>query len=831
MQSKVDVKKAASAIRRRRVIKSCVNCHRRKVKCDKMTPKCGTCVKLNMVCQYYSSPHEELEETSEGEDANALYNKDSATTVVASVEKNDRPTLDSHRLVDAGYLTIDNTTGTSRYTNGAFWGAYFKEITDVTNMLREHTEAHNQDRLSAINNSQTSAMVLLHYLARSSLDNINMLKLVYSFLPDKATSEHLIQQYFQYVRPIMPLFGENYFRRKSQLFWSEMENDESPDLQFLTVMLAVFYSASKCLKESSVIKLKGILKEKNLSNTELIESYRNSIAIQQKETEKFKMGLDLALSCSGFPSHATVYTIQASIITTQVDCCSGAESSLSQTAVLIRLAQIMGIHRDPDNFSGTIEQEEAEARRLMWHALVHLDYVVALTNGLPPVVRRVDSDVRKPSEYAFINGKEDKSKPDLGRIVFSVLSDGSLLNVTILRNVYGVQKCSNNQVRKLDEEIITFREKAIAKKDYIMNTTVSSESDKLFKEWCVNILDAMQFKAYAYLHHPSHLDISDEGPGRKRSHDAKSVRERVIEDSVGALKAYLRLSETPKYTAFAWFTKTFQPFHPMIIVLQDIYINGAVLPRSRSSIIEDERLAIIEQTFLRLHFLGLSEVSAVFAHQWHVLNKLRTGTWLKIGYLNPVGLPLVSSNLSPEYESLVKVSNAQGDVQDDVNITAMSLLEIANQLGNGNSRSTPDLRKQLASDDDSYASKQTALKSRRTSAETPDDNISLHPFNSISLTSEISELPYDSLSSGSFTGDLKSSFMASAVSDRTSPSNVTDLTNFSTVGTVDGDFDFNQGLTLNLAQMDEATSEELFNFAAQMEQSDTWNSWDALLKQ
>jgi hypothetical protein len=50
----------------------------------------------------------------------------------------------------------------------------------------------------------------------------------------------------------------------------------------------------------------------------------------------------------------------------------------------MRVAQTMGLHRDPANFG--IEPCEAEYRRRIWWHIVHMDGVVAMSSGLPPLV-------------------------------------------------------------------------------------------------------------------------------------------------------------------------------------------------------------------------------------------------------------------------------------------------------------------------------------------------------------------------------------------------------------------------------------------------------------
>ena len=63
----------------------------------------------------------------------------------------------------------------------------------------------------------------------------------------------------------------------------------------------------------------------------------------------------------------------------------------------MRVAQTMGLHRDPAQFG--IGPCEAEYRRRLWYHIVHMDSVVAMSSGLPPLVNdEIYWDVRDTSE-------------------------------------------------------------------------------------------------------------------------------------------------------------------------------------------------------------------------------------------------------------------------------------------------------------------------------------------------------------------------------------------------------------------------------------------------
>jgi hypothetical protein len=57
----------------------------------------------------------------------------------------------------------------------------------------------------------------------------------------------------------------------------------------------------------------------------------------------------------------------------------------------------MGLHRDPAQFG--IQSSEAETRRRIWWHIIHMDGVVSMSSGLPPLVCDENYwDVRETSE-------------------------------------------------------------------------------------------------------------------------------------------------------------------------------------------------------------------------------------------------------------------------------------------------------------------------------------------------------------------------------------------------------------------------------------------------
>lgn len=126
-----------------------------------------------------------------------------------------------------------------------------------------------------------------------------------------------------------------------------------------------------------------------------------------------------------FPRNASLYGLAAFLLVQTI--LSKEEEPLTSSlfiSLALRVAQSMGLHRDPAQFG--IPPCEAETRRRVWWHIVHMDGVVAMSSGLPPQVSdenywdvRVTSDIKdtligtaKGTEYERLVN-ENARRPDV----------------------------------------------------------------------------------------------------------------------------------------------------------------------------------------------------------------------------------------------------------------------------------------------------------------------------------------------------------------------------------------------------------------------------------
>ncbi|KAK9321331.1 hypothetical protein V1517DRAFT_374823 [Lipomyces orientalis] len=838
-------RKLPYAIRRRRVIRSCVNCHRRKVKCDKLTPACDNCIKLDLDCQYYDNLNdgldvldepapgrgEEEEESDPVEESNDVDNGNSNSGSPEKVEL--KPGI---RKVDVGYLSVDPTTGGSRYANGVFWGAYFKEMVDVSSILKTRNEAFNMDAIAQ--NEMASSLLLSHFLSNPNAG----LDILYSIVPDKSVADSLVQHYFFAIHPGVPILNQHQFMKIYETFWGSFQRKLPVDTMFLPLLFVTLYGAALSICESAMFDIFSSPDEIITVRDAVERQMQKDASVEQQRAlqNKFKLATEIALSLCHFPAQPSLQGLQASVI---LNTCTNAHTSDAGTgmvAMLIRVAQMMGLHRDPSNFRVQLELEEAQERRLVWWQLVHLDYVVSMSQGLPPIVHRLESDVKLPSECVIVNGEEHKDQIDCAILTMNAVSEGALLNCMILLTVYGVQKCSIQQINKLDEEILKVRPRMEARCRKMMQLKDDDPRANVFKDWAFYLMHAVNEKSYSYLHHPNYLKDEDVD-SKTRGPNEPSVRENLLKSAINTLYYYLGFSKMPEFLVYVWYIRFLQPFHAIIIVLQDLYLNEPVLPEPMNPYIEDERLRVVEQVFQVLHLLRIADKSAAVRHAWHSMNKLRTGTWLKIGYLHPVGLPLISSNMPPEYASLIpsnedNLSQFAGDSATTLEALIPHSWTISEQSGGSASIQplSPALARLTTPSGNVVTSSNINISS---TLDAPDNtNTSSNTGLPSNLASSGRFGALENITVGGIFGDLSPYPLSTSSANSTtavSPSKLSNassspefLKSFAAASEVSLESDVSDGgRTADVDNYD-----DLYNFAARMVDIDSWNRWDAILQ-
>ena len=203
-------------------------------------------------------------------------------------------------------------------------------------------------------------------------------------VPTKRQSHILYKGFMSGVHAISPVVHPPTVLKSYNAFWdwydySSYSGDPCPDPPFIPLLYAIWYGGSV------TISIRTIKAEFHVnSRSELSKLYNDEVTRW--------------LNKVSFPRSPTLQGLSAYLIVQTI--LSKEEEPLTSSlfiSLAMRVAQTMGLHRDPAKFG--IGPCEAEYRRRLWWHIVHMDGVVAMSSGLPPLVSDENYwDVRETSE-------------------------------------------------------------------------------------------------------------------------------------------------------------------------------------------------------------------------------------------------------------------------------------------------------------------------------------------------------------------------------------------------------------------------------------------------
>ncbi|KAL1394189.1 fungal-specific transcription factor domain-containing protein [Phyllosticta capitalensis] len=411
-----------SKIRRRnRLITSCLECRRRKLKCDKLHP-CSNCTRFSRDCVFLApaldaasqlklaeikekmgSLERTLEEDiarkavrrsrSESRPGSNLPGLEGVSSEEEFSEAEDERGLEPTPLAleaapydddgnDDNILDLGVQFGRLRITERIGGFVRPKLAQELTEALKEVPELFPEplEPHPFTKKIHPSAYLVPgpDYLAPSAsfffAPTVRKNSLVHS-LPAKSMADTLLKQYWVAVHPVAPAVHRPSFERQYAAFWKDISVGVEPRSSLQALILAAMLSAAVSLSEEVVTNDYGTSKQ------ELVES--------------FKEGTEAALSRANVVRTTKFETLQAFVMYLIPLCRNEISRSHSAlTAMAIRLAECMGLHRDGAQYG--LSAVETHVRRLVWYQLCFLDIRVCDSCGPRPQIREDDFDTKFP---------------------------------------------------------------------------------------------------------------------------------------------------------------------------------------------------------------------------------------------------------------------------------------------------------------------------------------------------------------------------------------------------------------------------------------------------
>ncbi|KAI1828115.1 hypothetical protein F4861DRAFT_243943 [Xylaria intraflava] len=585
--------------RRNRMINSCLECRKRKLKCSKTSPTCANCVNNSRDCLYIGPRLDEasqmrlaeikekqgtLERQLERDVAKSTTSKNTLQQrILADEVEND---YDDGRDLEATPLVALDLTYEDDADSGAddmidlgiqigkmriterIGGLSRPRISEeISAGIAQHTGGHpNQPRGNQIpafeeNPDGMSDASLPDFLKPTNqyivptsgffFGQVSEPPNIMQFLPYRAAADRLMAQYFRAVHPIAPCSHRPSLEAAYTTFWEEIATGFEPRPSTQAIIFATMFSGVISMNEDAVLRELG-----GFAKTNWVAS--------------LKMGTETALGKANFLRTTRVETMQAFIIYMIPVCraeVSRAHSVLVGAAV--RMAECMGLHRDGEAYGLT--PLETHVRRLVWHQLCFLDIRTCEAQGPKPIIRRDDYDTKLP-----VNCNEDELMATAGapppessdRWTTSTLSLIRFEVNEMMRTVWVDRRRLETQRTTLTAvltKIENFRRRMSEKYDHLLDASLP------LQRYAKCVMYLLTYRLHIMVLHPYYANALNPMPPR--------LSHLLITSGIMVVELAIQLETNPLFQDWAWYLGAYFQYQIAMLLATEVYFR----PQSREA--------------------------------------------------------------------------------------------------------------------------------------------------------------------------------------------------------------------------------------------------------
>ncbi|KAI1312520.1 hypothetical protein F5Y03DRAFT_390864 [Xylaria venustula] len=585
--------------RRNRMINSCLECRKRKLKCSKTSPTCTNCVKASRDCLYIGPRLDEasqmrlaeikekqgtLERQLERDVAKSSTSKSTLQQCILADEVEDG--YEDERDLEATPLVALDMT----YEDDADGGA-----DDMIDLGIQIGKMRITERIGGLSRPRLSEEILAgiaqrtgdhlphshgsHMLAFEDITDgmpdaslpdflkptnqhivptsgfffgqVGEPPSILQFLPHRNVADRLMAQYFRAVHPIAPCSHRPSMDAAYSAFWEEITAGFEPRPSTQAIIFATLFSGIISMDEGVVFHELGGYSKANW-------------------VASLKMGTETALSKANFLRTTRVETMQAFIIYMIPICraeVSRAHSVLVGAAV--RMAECMGLHRDGETYGLT--PLETHVRRLVWHQLCFLDIRTCEAQGPKPVIRREDYDTKLPvncneEDLVATAGARPPEPSDawttntLPLIRFEI--NEMMRSIWVDRRRLETRRTTLTAVLT---KIENFRRRMTAKYDPLLD--VSQPQQRYAK--CIMYL--LTYRLHIMVLHPYYANALHPMPPR--------LSHLLITSGIMVIELAIQLETNPLFQDWTWYIGAYFQFQIAILLATEVYFH----PQSREA--------------------------------------------------------------------------------------------------------------------------------------------------------------------------------------------------------------------------------------------------------
>ncbi|KAJ5100071.1 hypothetical protein N7532_007072, partial [Penicillium argentinense] len=615
--------------------------------------------------------------------------------------------------LNLGHLSLDDG-GRSRYVGTTYWAYISHEINDLNQLLRDQNRSHDMPSSETPNEDPNGPSADSRRQWRVSIDSSPMSttsrprdgsfqqsiifpsgespsmndKVVepemLEHVPSRRQSHILYKGFMSGVHAISPVVHPPTVLKLYNAFWdwydyTSYSGESCPNPSFIPLLYAIWYGGSVTISIRTI-------------KAEFTPPSR--VALSAKYNEEVTRWLTKI----SFPRSPSLQGLSAYLIVQTI--LSKEEEPLTSSlfvSLAMRVAQTMGLHRDPAKFG--IEACEAEYRRRLWWHIMHMDGVVAMSSGLPPLVGDENYwDVRETSEVKdsllgtpaaerydqFVAAQQRiPDNPDDPTIcggpsmvnVFYLTARGKYIMARAIRRILKIQLGTKPVTRQDMEELRSILLDLQLKLNSIVNRIPESQ---ITSSGSGSSGRALSMSKSPVESHTTESELPGEGPNgcpeqyhsavlvsyhkwariilslyidkafcvayqpflkNARSRIWPAARQSALRHCHGFMDKFIQLATDPDFQPFQWsWPGNHQPMHATMIMLIDLYERPYSPEASRSRAFIDRILALSGPDGGVVG--GEDGVSTQRPlkdggrEAWDMIRRLRQKAWQKAG-LNP----------------------------------------------------------------------------------------------------------------------------------------------------------------------------------------------------
>lgn len=275
-----------------------------------------------------------------------------------------------------GMLKFDKS-GKSIYHGDTHWGSLFTEIQQLEDLIGRLQVSRNMPNMShgfEVEGEKYETGPLPFISSGASKMSPGD---VLDTIPSRSICDILIDRYFEFCEPCFQLIHAPVFQQEYNEFWA---NPTGTELVWVSLLLGMLTLSLQSYRPESLPAI-----------------FRGNA---RKSWMLWLEGSELCAFLGKLAFKPSLNNVRSMIIWiyTQAEISSTSfwlERASIAIAMVVRMCQSMGLHRDPKWFN--ISPYEAEERRRIWVNVQYLDTYCSLTQGLPATIRIAGFDVKSPS--------------------------------------------------------------------------------------------------------------------------------------------------------------------------------------------------------------------------------------------------------------------------------------------------------------------------------------------------------------------------------------------------------------------------------------------------